>query len=82
MRSIRRRIVGGGRLRAKREALKAAVVGRLLPHHAFLLAEQLSHLDYLEEAIALLDTIPGISPEAVQVARTFPVTCTVYRMCS
>jgi len=40
-----------GRLRAKREALKAAVVGHVLPHHAFLLTEQLSHLDYLEEAI-------------------------------
>jgi transposase len=40
-----------GRLRAKREALKAAVVGRVLPHHAFLLTEQLSHLDYLDEAM-------------------------------
>ncbi len=40
-----------GRLRAKRELLEQAVVGRFLPHHAFMLSEQLSHLDYLEEAM-------------------------------
>jgi transposase len=40
-----------GRLRAKRELLARAVVGRFTAHHAFLVAEQLSHLDYLEEAI-------------------------------
>ena len=36
-----------GRLRAKREALAQAVVGRLQVHHVFLLREQLAHLDYL-----------------------------------
>jgi len=74
-----------GRLRSKRDALNAAVVGRVLPHHAFLLTEQLSHLDYLDEAMAhvtreieqrlqeeqeaidLLDTVPGISQKAAQV---------------
>jgi len=40
-----------GRLRTKRELLEQAVVGRFLPHHAFMLTEQLSHLDYLEEAM-------------------------------
>jgi transposase len=41
-----------GRLRSKRDLLAQAVVGRLTAHHAFLLSEQLAHLDDLEEAIA------------------------------
>jgi transposase len=40
-----------GRLRTKRELLAQAVEGRFTPHHAFLISEQLSHLDYLEEAM-------------------------------
>lgn len=40
-----------GRLRAKRALLEQAVVGYLTPHHAFMLTEQLSHLDYLDEAM-------------------------------
>jgi transposase len=74
-----------GRLRTKREALAQAVVGRFSAHHAFMLTEQLSHLDYLEEAmervsaeigqrlqeeqtaIALLDTVPGISARAAEI---------------
>ncbi len=40
-----------GRLRAKRAELARAVVGRFTDHHAFLLTEHLSHLDYLEEAM-------------------------------
>lgn len=40
-----------GRLRAKRELLTRAVVGRFTAHHAFLIAEHLSQLDYLEEAM-------------------------------
>jgi transposase len=40
-----------GRLRAKRDLLAQAVVGRFTAHHAFIIAEQLSHLDYLEEAM-------------------------------
>jgi transposase len=39
-----------GKLRAKRALLAQAVVGRVTPHHAFLLTEHLSPLDYLEEA--------------------------------
>lgn len=74
-----------GRLRAKRELLTRAVVGRFTAHHAFLLTEQLSQLDYLEEAmervsaeiarrleaeheaIALLDTVPGIGRRAAEI---------------
>jgi len=41
-----------GRLRAKRAQLEQALAGRVQPHHCFLLAEQLSHIDYLDEAIA------------------------------
>ncbi len=40
-----------GRLRAKRDQLQQAVVGRFTAHHAFMITEQLSHLDYLEEAM-------------------------------
>lgn len=40
-----------GRLRTKRDELARAVVGRFTDHHAFLLTEHLSHLDYLEEAM-------------------------------
>jgi transposase len=43
-----------GRLRAKREQLAQAVVGRFAPHHAFMITEQLSHLDYLDEAMERL----------------------------
>ncbi len=74
-----------GRLRAKREALAQAVVGRLQAHHVFLLREQLAHLDYLDaaiarldaelaarlaaeqEAIALLQTIPGVARRTAEV---------------
>jgi transposase len=40
-----------GRMRSKREVLAQAVVGRFTPHHAFLITEHLSQLDYLEEAV-------------------------------
>jgi transposase len=39
-----------GRMRSKREVLAQAVVGRFTPHHAFLITEHLSQLDYLEDA--------------------------------
>ena len=73
-----------GRLRAKREQLARAVVGRFSEHHAFMLTEHLSHREYLEEAmgrvsaeiarrlrddlaaIALLDTVPGISARSAE----------------
>ena len=40
-----------GRLKAKRAQLEEALVGVLKPHHRFLLAEQLSLIDTLDEAI-------------------------------
>jgi transposase len=74
-----------GKLRAKRDALAQAVVGRLEAHHVFLLREQLAHLEYLDaaiaridaelaerlaaeqEAIALLETIPGVARRTAEV---------------
>jgi transposase len=74
-----------GRLRAKRDALARAVVGRLQLHHVFLLREQLAHLDHLDAAIARLDaelaarlaaeqeamalvqTIPGVARRTAEV---------------
>jgi transposase len=40
-----------GRLRTKRELLARALVGRFAAHHAFLVTEHLSQLDYLDEAL-------------------------------
>jgi transposase len=74
-----------GRMRSKREVLAQAVVGRFTPHHAFLITEHLSQLDYLEEAVErvsteiaqrleaeqealeLLDTIPGVGQRAAEI---------------
>jgi transposase len=74
-----------GRLRAKREQLKAALEGRVTAHHSFLLTEHLSMLEYLDEtikrlseeidhrltaeqeAITLLDTIPGVGQRAAEI---------------
>ncbi len=41
-----------GKLRAKVPQLEQALAGQLKPHHGFLLAELLAHIDYLDEAIA------------------------------
>ena len=43
-----------GKLREKRPALEQALTGRVRPHHRFLLAEQLCHIDALEESIERL----------------------------
>ena len=43
-----------GRLRAKLPALQRALQGRFRPHHAFLLRQILSKIDFLEETIAHL----------------------------
>jgi transposase len=40
-----------GLLRKKREQLVSALSGRVKPHHRFLIAEHLSQIEYLEEAI-------------------------------
>jgi transposase len=44
-----------GRLRDKQELLQKALSGRVRPHHRFLLAQHLSHIDFLDEAMAQLD---------------------------
>jgi len=40
-----------GRLKKKRPELELALAGRVTTHHRFLLAEQLAHLQFLDEAI-------------------------------
>lgn len=40
-----------GRMRAKRDLLEQALCGRMRPHHAFMITEHLSHLEYLDESI-------------------------------
>jgi transposase len=40
-----------GKLRAKREQLRQALVGQLRPSQTFVLAEHLGHIDYLDETI-------------------------------
>jgi transposase len=44
-----------GRLRAKREALEQALVGRVREHHRFMLARHLEHFDFLDEQVASFD---------------------------
>jgi transposase len=43
-----------GRLRGKLPALRQALASRFRPHHAFVIAQLLAHLDYLEDAITTL----------------------------
>jgi transposase len=42
-----------GRMRSKRAVLEHALTGRVRDHHRFLLAQHLTHLDFLDEQIAL-----------------------------
>lgn len=44
-----------GRLRQKREQLVAALQGNVREHHCFLIASHLTHIDFLDEQIALFD---------------------------
>jgi transposase len=73
-----------GRLREKIPQLERALVGRVGPHQRFLVAEQVAHIDFLddaiaristelaarvrpdEDAIARLDTIPGVGRVAAE----------------
>ena len=60
-----------GNLRKKLPALRQALVGRFRTHHAFLVAQILAHLDYLDESIEAvsqqIDVV--IAPFADEVAR-------------
>ena len=42
-----------GRMRSKRAVLEQALTGRVRDHHRFLLAQHLTHLDFLDEQVAL-----------------------------
>ncbi len=42
-----------GRMRSKRAALEQALTGRVRDHHRFLLAQHLTHLDFLHEQVAV-----------------------------
>jgi transposase len=45
-----------GRMRTKIPALQQALTGLVHPHHRFLLAQQLAHIDFLDEQIEELST--------------------------
>ncbi len=44
-----------GRLREKQDKLQKALQGNVKPHHRFMLAQHLSHIEFLDEALAKLD---------------------------
>jgi len=44
-----------GRLRKKMKELQKALTGRVEKHHRFMLAQLLSHIDYLDEKLGVLD---------------------------
>jgi transposase len=60
-----------GRLREKRADLERALQGRVRPHHRFLLAEQLCHIDALDESIARVgaEIAERLRPLEAEVAR-------------
>jgi transposase len=60
-----------GLLRKKRPQLVSALSGRVKPHHRFLIAEHLSQIEYLEEAIQRISTEVGerLRPFELQVTR-------------
>lgn len=60
-----------GRLRTKLPALRQALAGRFRPHHAFLVAQLLAHLGYLDEVIETLSTqiAEAITPFGDEVKR-------------
>lgn len=45
-----------GRMRSKQVLLEQALNGRMRQHHAFLIAEHLGHIDYLDESITRFTT--------------------------
>ena len=65
-----------GRLRQKLAALRQALEGRFRPHHQFLLGQMLSHLDFMDEAIAEIsqEVAKRIGPfePQVMVLKTIP----------
>jgi transposase len=68
--------VARGRLRAKLPALRKALEGRLLAHQRVLLQQLLAHIDFLEEALAVVqvEIERCLAPfgQAVALAQTLP----------
>lgn len=62
-----------GRLRAKLPELQQALTGLVRPHHRFLLAQQLAHIDFLDEQIATLNAEIGRHLEAMSLPPEPPV---------
>jgi transposase len=60
-----------GRLRAKLPTLREALAGRFRPHHAFLVSQQLAHIDYLEASITTVseEVDRVLAPFVAQVAQ-------------
>jgi transposase len=60
-----------GRLRDKRVELERALPGQVRPHQRFLLAEQLCHLDTLDEVIERVsaEISRRLTPQAKEIAR-------------
>jgi transposase len=52
-----------GRLRSKLKELQAALVGVVEPHHRFILAQQLGHIDFLDEQIEAMSAEIGAQLE-------------------
>jgi transposase len=61
-----------GRMRSKRAALEQALTGRVRAHHRFLLAQHLTHLDFLDEQIALFTQHIAATIEAESGAQSGP----------
>ena len=57
-----------GRLRGKRDALEQALTGVVRDHHRFLIAQQLTQIDFIDEQISLFDAqiaqlMPALPPD-------------------
>jgi transposase len=66
-----------GRLRQKRQALEQALTGRMAAHQRFLVAQQLAHIDFLDEAIervssAIAERLRPAEQTAVERLDTIP----------
>jgi transposase len=62
-----------GRLRNKRQALEQALTGRVQAHHRFLLAQHLTHIDFLDEQVEQFSSAIAAQIERMSVA---PATST------
>lgn len=61
-----------GRLRDKIPELEKALTGRVQPHHRFLLAKQLAHIDFLDEQVADISAEIGRHLEQMSQAPVSP----------